>query len=705
MRIKNVARNEDVIRLLLVEESLTDAESIIALIRRTGHAVRALRCESLDEIDKQVKDHTWDLIICRDELEKVSPQQLLTHIHHVGRDIPCLILVSDQENMDEFYDLGAKDIIYFDDKARLPFAITRELDNLFSRRACRRNERALRESEKRSRLLLESSRDAVAYVHEGMHIYVNHSYLTLFGYDDVEDVDGLSILDMIASSEHAKFKTAYRKFSEQSDAKPQEVTVLCVNTEGKEFDAVIEFSHAEVEGERCTQIVVREKAHKIMTSVSDDMLAEIRDHDSLTGLYNRVRFMDEVENAVKRVDGGGEPEEILYLVIDNFQKIKEQVGLSAHDLILKGAAELLRSHRVEGEVLARYSDQVFTILISNSDDNYVDQRAEDYRKAVNDYVSQTSGKMIDLQCSIGVSRITESLASSSVALDRADKACLQAQRAGGNRVSRYKPSVSEKGVTENSEESSFWMERIQEAIRTNSFTLHYQAIVSLHGESQQLYDVLLRLKEEDGSAVEADKFIKYIKNSDVMNEIDEWVLSEALKSLAEHRKDFPETRFFIKLSKQALNKVDFIVWINKLLVENDLPGSALIFEISETDALEDMDNTQNVISKLKGIGCEFGLEHFGSGLDFSQSLSTFDVDYLKINGDFVENMAKDTENQAAVKSIIEMSKQAGKKSIAGFVSDANSLALLWRLGVDYAMGYYIQEPSAKLDYHFEEDNL
>jgi len=698
-------RADNVLRLLLVDGSLTEADKIITLLRKAGHAVRATRYEDLDDISKALASHSWDLVLCRENLEKASPKETIQLIHQLGRDIPCIILV-EEDKLSQQYSLGAQDIVLASDMHRLPFAINRELNNLYIRRLSRRNERALRESEKRAQLLLETSHDAVAYVHEGMHLYVNDAYLTLFGYADIEDVEGLSILDLIIREDHAKFKTAYRGFSEDSEGEPLSVEVQCVKEDQVSFDAEIEFSHAEVEGENCTQIVIQEILPSIEMAPSTEGYREV---DILTGLYNRIRFMTELDKAVTNADEGDGPSELLYLVIEDVQKIKEKIGLSACDTVFKGAADRLKRELVKGEILARYSDQVFTFIIASGDDSHVDERAEAFRKTIDDYVSQANDKMIDLQCSIGISRITESLSSPEVALERADKACTQAHHTGGNKVVRYQPLIFEQGQdgdVEKDESAVFWKERIQESLQNDNFSLHYQPIVTLHGKEQELYDVLVRMVESDGSFVSPDKFMSHLEQSEeMMNSLDEWIIERAFLSLNEHQKEYPKTRFFIKLSKETLNKESFINWLQVLLHKNDVDGSSLVFEISETVALDNLEHTKFVIAQLKVMGCEFCLEHFGSGLDFSHSLNVLDIDYLKINGAFVENMAQDTENQAAVKSIIEMSKKAGKHSIAEFVSDANSLALLWRLGVDYVMGYYIQGPSDKLGYNFEDDDL
>lgn len=693
-----MARAEGILRLLIVDDSLTDADAVINSLRSAGHAVRAGREDTPEALEQCLLKQSWDLLICRDHLPALSPAEIVSLIKRLGKDLPCVVITDAKENETALFRTGVQDVILKNDVDRLQFVTERELDNLFLRRLGRRNERALRESEKRSRALLESSRDAVAYMHEGMHIYVNRAYLNLFGYEEQEDVDGLPILDLVNGEDHARFKMIFRQFTEQADAKPATVSVQCLRNDGFVFDADIEFSHAQVEGEDCTQVVVRDRhAHAVE---DDEQLIRVRDFDSLTELYSRSRFVDELQQAANQAAENKGDSALLYMVLDDFQQIKEQVGLTTSDMVIKSVAELLRKTAREDEILGRYGDQIFTIIIPHAEDAFVDERAKAFLKSVDEFVSQANGKMIDLHCSIGIGRISESVASAQTALENADRACTMAQHAGGNQVARFKEKMIEQGK----DDLAVWQEVLQDALNKDLFSLHFQPIVGLHGPQQELYEILLRL-HVDEKTVRAEEFIHKAIKLQMMGEIDKWVIRAALKKLSEHRKTHPKTRFFIKLSEQTLHEKDYVDWLSASLSAHNLSGQALIFEISETAALDNLEDSRNTIAKLKAIGCEFGLEHFGSGIDFSHSLNVLDVDYLKINGNFVENMAQDAENQAAVKAIIDMAKQEGKRTIAEFVSDAVSLALLWRLGADYAQGFYIHQPSDSPDYSFEDEDL
>ncbi|HAO25384.1 MULTISPECIES: EAL domain-containing protein [unclassified Methylophaga] len=693
-----MARAEGILRLLIVDDSLTEADAIINVLRSAGHAVRAGREDEYDALEQCLSNQSWDLVICRDALPSLAPIEIVNLIKHLGKDLPCIVITENKAAEKELFRTGVQDVILKDDVERLKFVAERELDNLFMRRLGRRNERALRESEKRSRALLESSRDAVAYMHEGMHIYVNGAYLNLFGYEEQEDIDGLPILDLIDSEDHAKFKMVFRQFTEKVDASPAILTAQCLRNDGYAFDADIEFSHAQVEGEDCTQVVVRERSEDI--TEDDEQLKQLRDFDLLTGVYSRTRFVDELQHAVNQAAENQSDSALLYLVLDDFQQIKELVGLTNSDIVIKSVGEQLQKTAQEGEKLGRYGDQIFTIIVPSADESTVNQRAEAFLKSVDEFVSHANGKIIDLHCSIGIARVSENVASAQTALENADKACTLAQHAGGNQTARFEEKITQP----DKEDLSAWQSMLQNALQKDLFSIHFQPIVGLHGPQQELYEVLLRLQDGEKTLL-AEQFIQYAVDLQMMTEIDKWVIRTALKKLSEHRKTYPKTRFFIKLSEQTLHDKDYVDWLSVSLSAHNLTGQALIFEISETAALDNIEDTKNTIAKLKAIGCEFGLEHFGSGIGFSHSLSVLDVDYLKINGNFVENMAHDTENQAAIKSIIDMAKQAGKPCIAEFVSDAVSLALLWRLGVDYAQGFYIHKPSDKLDYNFEDEDL
>jgi len=696
-----MAQTEDILRVLLVESSLNRAEVIINTLRGTKRAVRASRVDTMEMVREALTEKSWELVICCCPVESVSAVELIGLIERLHKDIPC-VLMMELDEVANFYNSGAKDIIATDDMDHLSFVVERELGNLANRRLARRCERVLYESERRARSLLDSSRDAVAYIHEGMHVYVNSAYLTMFGYEAMDDIEGLPILDMISAEDHAKFKRFFRHFSATIDGQPETICLNCIAADEGEFDAGIELSHARVENENCIQVVVHDKRHELTAEV-EQQLKQLREYTELTGLYNRQRFMEELKHYIGMASTDtASSASLLYIELDNFQKIRDQLGGGASDIVLKELAKLLKNELSEGEIIGHYSEQTFTVLIPMVKEEEVDSRAEVFQKAINSYNVLAAGEKLMATCSIGIARISGSLSSLERVLENAERASITARNKGGNHIERFRRVLSEES---SSEQSTEWEHRIKSALAQDGFCLYYQPIVSLHGDAQEIYEVLLRMVAEDGSLIQPNEFMDYARELSLLTEIDKWVVSHALTSLEEHKKIRENTRFFIKLSEQTLNSEACIESIYDELRKHHLEGEslALVFEINETTALSNLQQTQEMVNKVRDLGCEFGLEHFGTGLDFSQSLSTLEVDYLKINGAFVENMAKVPENKAAVESIIKMSKKAGTRSIAEFVSDAHSMALLWQMGVDYAQGYYIHEPSEKLDYNFDSE--
>jgi len=550
----SMAKADSILQLLIIDDSLTDADGVINILRDAGHSVRADREQSLEGIEKSLKKHTWDLLICRDTLVNTQPEHVVNLIRKLDQDLPCIILVTDIATVESYYQIGVQDVIAFDDVNRLQFAVDRELSNLAIRRDCRRSEQVLQETERRVRLLLEGANDAVAYIHEGVHIYVNQAYLILFGYEQMDDVDGLPILDSISRDDHGKFKGIIRQFSKQTDNDSEIAEVHCVRADGSGFKANIHFSHTCVDGEQCVQIIIR--AENTVGNVSD-------------------------------------------VVEDNIQQAE------------------------------------------------------------------------------------------------------QVQDDEENKLEYEQPIVIQEEQQDVIPESSEQYQFLKQAVQNDDFCLHFQAIITMYGSDQEFYEVLLRCKDKTKSNIE--KIIEDATTLGLMIEIDKWVTRNALDALDAHRQDHPQACFFVKLSESALLSQEFIDWLRAMLDSHKVDGSALIFEISEVVVKDSLEQAKIMISQLKEMGCGFALEHFGIDFDVSRSLSVLDVDYLKISGTFVEDMTTNAEKQAAVKTIIEITKQAGKHSIAECVSNANSLALLWSLEVDYAQGYYIHEPSAQLDYNFDEE--
>jgi len=234
------------------------------------------------------------------------------------------------------------------------------------------------------------------------------------------------------------------------------------------------------------------------------------------------------------------------------------------------------------------------------------------------------------------------------------------------------------------------------------FSMVYQPIVSVDGNDGENYEAFLRMNAPDGSQHLPGNFIPAAEQAGLMQVVDQWVIRHASRVLAKETSTGRRLSIFIKLSKDSLRNDRFSAWLGRLIEEKSIPASTLVFQLTEADVMTHLAQAKVMVEAIRALGCRIVLDRFGSDLNSFSLLHHLDVDFLKIDGALVHDLSSNRASQMAVKSITEMARSLGKTTIAGFVQDAGSLAILWQCGVDYIQGYFLQEPSSAMDYDFSE---
>lgn len=687
---------EHTLRLLVIEESRNDAEALANVLRNAGQASRLSYAEDKEDLIENLDQQIPDLILCALGLENITLPDVAQLLAQRALNIPLIAIgeSGDEPEIIEAMRQGANDLCSYDQPEHLQLVVKRELSQLKSCQQARNFELRFKESEKRARTLMESSRDAIAYVHEGMHIFANSSYLEMFGFDDLEEIEGTPILDMVGPDDHAAFKDFLRNYSKDG-AGDGTLETHGMLPDGKIFDAVMEFTAASIDGEPCTQIIIRSQAAN--NKELEQKLKFLSKQDILTGLFNRQYFMEELELAVTNAISGTESAAVIYMLLDNIKDIKDKVGIGAADIVTSDIAELLRDHTLETDIVARFGDHSFTVLRKDCDAETIEALGEELRRAIEDHISNVEDQSVTSTCSVGMSIVAESTPSAHEVISRADLACEVARSSGGNQCHLHNPVVDEKIGKERDQQMHAL---IKGALEQDQLQLLYQPIVSLQGDASENYEVLLRMLNDENEYILPSQFLPIAEQTGQLAEIDYWVLKHAINTLADHRAQGAETRFFIKISAPTLLEEGLAQFIHDCIKEARLPGDALTFEIAEKDASQYLKHAKAFVKTLQELHCKTALEHFGAGPNSFQLLKHLPVDFLKIDGSFIHNLASDNDNQAMVKSILDTANSMSKQCIAEYVEDAHSLAVLWQSGIHFIQGNFLQEPTETLDYDF-----
>ena len=410
-------------------------------------------------------------------------------------------------------------------------------------------------------------------------------------------------------------------------------------------------------------------------------------HDPLTGLSNRREFEIILRQLLDSARTLNKPHALLYLDLDQFKLVNDTCGHVAGDELLRQLAAVLQAEIRGSDTLARLGGDEFGVLLDGCPPEQAERIAETLRAAVQEYRFVWQDKGFRVLASIGLVTITPASGSVHELLSAADAACYMAKEKGRNRV--WVHADADLDLARRHGEMQ-WIARLNRAIEDDRLTLHFQSIVPVTGAGPGLRELLVRMLDEDGALVMPMTFIPAAERYGMMPQIDRWVVGRAFRWLAAEPGD--GLIYTLNLSSQSLSDDHFLNYVMEQLEELGLDPARICFEITETAAVANWARARRFVTVLKGMGCRFALDDFGSGMSSFAYLKNLPVDYIKIDGAFVRGMVGNPMDQAVVEAINRIAHVIGMRTIAEAVEEDAMLARLRDLGVDYVQGYALHMP-------------
>ena len=693
-------KSDNALRLLIVDDRVEDAEALVSGLRNAGIAVRPVRAASAEELSTALAGPA-DLVLAAVSSQALPFADAVHLVSSCGKDLPVIAIADqlDEAQYDAALSVGARALAMRHRPQQVLSQVRNEWADLDARRAQRRLESRVRETERRCDALIESSRDPIAYIHEGMHIRANAAYLEMFGYEDFEDIEGMSLLDMVAPQHVEGFKQLLKSMA-KGDAPPPRYELEARDLEGNAFPASMEFTQAQYEGEACLQVVFRRQ--EFDPELAQE-LEELRQRDQVTGLLNRPTFLRSLEDAVDDAGQNNGQHGLLMIEPDHYHRLLQDIGLEAADALLASIGQRLQALLQQGDlgsraIAARFSEHTLAVLLRDSDYDETCALAERILAAFSADVFQIGARSSVITPSIGGVQIGEKIASVSQVLAKATQGVESSSGVGGNRFEIFDPAAVDRAEEEH---VRAWVARLRDALDNQRFVLHYQPIINLQGDTGATYEALMRLDPGDGQLIAPTNFLQIAEDHALLGEIDRAVLGQAIAAIGQRIAANRPTTLLVKVSQAALDDPDLAEYIGQQLQAHGVPGEYLVLQLPEAKVFTHLKATQAFADAIGRFDCRLSLEQFGMGLDSFQLLAHLKPNLLKIDRSFIEDLPRSADNQARVREIANRARELGIRTIAEHVQDAASMSILFSSGVDYVQGYFLATPGPTMNYDFE----
>ena len=671
----------EAVPLIVLSAARDPVEAINRLLRRAGQPAHCTWIPALRDLG--------------DALTQLNPE-LLVHVAATPEELEAVVQVRDQlapavpvlelaPQVDEAriaagLALGARDVVTLASPARLQAVVMRELEVF---RTARRLDATVKSAhDARSQLdnVLLRSNDAIVQVQEGIVIEANPAWLELFGVE--EGITGQPVMDLFEESTHAALRGALAACL-QGHWSDHPLRANALLADGSVLPIEMTLALGEHEDEPCVRLVVPSRPRDETRIIAKAISAPPRP-ESAGSLMRRGELLEALSERLAIPSPGG-MRCVALVKVDKFAALERVIGATASEEILVDVGRLLRATLHPKELAGRFGGVRFLALLERGNENDINAWSERLLARVRKHLMRIRDKSVSVTCTIGLSVVSPGEVNIDAVIADALECVRKAAARGGNQA-----IASDRADTDSRVMSydKVWVKHIKAALMENRFRLVQQPIASLQGEDPGMFDVLVRMIDQQGREVLPSEFMAAAGRNDLLKNIDRWVVGASLSFAAQKK---PEC-LFVRLSKETVRDTGFTEWLDNHLRSTHAEPQRLCFQTTEESAASYLPQVKALALALRERGFRFAIEGFGAGRDSMGLLESIPLDFVKIDGTIIQGLASDPQLQMQVRSLVEAARRRNVDTVGERVEDANTMAVLWQLGVQYIQGYFVNEP-------------
>jgi diguanylate cyclase (GGDEF)-like protein len=672
--------------MIVMTRQQDHVETINKTLRNAGHPVHLSWLPEGGDLGDALTQLAPDMLLIFADEGLIDLKVAMEFRGRFAPDVPVVVVHEklDEQTIAKALELGAEDAVTLGNLDRFRLVIDRELKALKMQRSLKATTVVAGEYQRQLNDVMHGSADAIAQVQEGIIIDANPAWMELFGQASADELVGTPLMDEFEQESHAALKGAVVAcLQDKWPGHPLRVSAALPDGSNVQLD--LSLSRGELDGEPCVRVTVTagSRDRRELEARLEDALR----HDPGTGFLHRGHFVEELRKRLSVPLRAG-VRHLVYIEPDKQESILAELGALHGEEFLVEFARHLRALLQPGDLAGRFAGNGFMILLQRGNTGDVQAWAEHVVSKIASQVFQVGERSLSTTCTVGLAVVPPTVLDPEEPAADAFRSNRRGRELGGNRVCALEHTET---LLKLQDSDKLWVRRIKAALMENRFRLMQQPIASLMGgDEPDMFDVVVRMLDEQGDEVLPSEFIQVAERNDLTKNIDRWVIGASISFCAARK----PAGLFVRLSKSTLADSALPEWLLNQLKASKIEPSRIIFQIHEDAASQQLKEAAQLRDKLSSMGFRMAVEGFGGGRDSEALISHLQPNFVKIHGSLMQGLSTAQDKQQRVKELVELARSRKATTIAERVEDANTMAVLWQLGVEFIQGFFVNAPEA-----------